>query len=125
MDIALDLMASINNFWDYLYQAMIVWSINGHIPPKLKEMLSGSVSDMTNTYNKFSDRMKELWVGGDQYRHQFMGHLRYHMTNGTNELLSKVQEAQVANYIILACLSTFFLYRLARYVQRIQERLAV
>ena len=121
MDITLDLLAACSDFWDYLYQAIIIWAVNGQLPPQFRALLSNSLQDIGQAFVKMWERGWELWSRENQYTHIFMGRLRYHMTNGTNEFLSKVQETHIAHYIIMGCLSTFLLYRLARYVQRLHE----
>ncbi|ELU04313.1 hypothetical protein CAPTEDRAFT_223896 [Capitella teleta] len=127
MDIFIDVFMEMNNFFDRAWQALIILCIEGQVPEQVNTMLAGSVRRMFASFGKLANRTKTFLNDGEIYEYGEVGvnmrdhvaNMRDHVANETSQLLSRMAQASVANYLLVAALMTYMVYRLARYMQRL------
>ena len=128
MDIFIDVFLEMNNFFDRAWQALIILCIEGQVPEQVNTMLAGSVRKMFASFGKLANRTKTFLNEGEFYEYgnydvgQMRDHvatMRDHVANETSQLLSRMAQASIANYLLVGILMTYMLYRIARHMQRL------
>lgn len=128
MDIVIDVFMEMNNFFDRAWQALIILCIEGQVPEQVNTMLAGSVRKMFASFGKLANRTKTFLNDGEFYDYgtydvgvmrDHVANMRDHVANETSQLLSRMAQASVANYLLAAVLMTYMVYRLARHMQRL------
>ena len=126
MDIVCDVAQEVSTFFELGYQALVLMCIEGRVPTDLAHLMSASAGRMIHAFTKLVNRTR------DPESEELSGELPKVMEgstaesiNGTStgtQFLTRMAQAQMANYVLIGFLVTYLLYRFAKHVQQVRGR---
>lgn len=126
MEVAMEVVAELafeaNQLCNLAWQALIILCIDGKVPHELKQIMSESCGKILGAFTRLVNRTQTFLGEGEVPPPAMVYYVPYDVTNGTSPFLSKVAQANIANYLLLGGFFTYCLYRLAKYIQGNQRQ---
>ena len=136
MDLLCDLALEISEFVDLAYQALLLLCIEGRVPTDLSHLISASAGRMLSAFTKLVNRTQtttsidsvededgvNMEISATESDDVITG-AQNNNTAGQptpttpSQFLSRMAQAQVANYMLVGFLVTYILYRFAKHIQ--------
>ncbi|KAK2148212.1 hypothetical protein LSH36_510g03064 [Paralvinella palmiformis] len=127
LDVAGELMMEISDLFSFSWQALIILYLEGQMPHNIQEVMSGCLSRILGTLTRLVDRTKVFFTEGEVTPPPpvtiYISDPQIHFSNHT-QVLTKVAQADLVNYVFLAGLVTYLFYRIGRYLQNMNANVA-
>jgi hypothetical protein len=129
MDVLCDLAAEASTLLELGYQAIVVACIEGRVPTDLARLASASAARMIGAFTKLMNRTRGADTDAStsssasspdlpEASDAIPGADNMNGTAPGTQFLSRMAQAQMANYVLVGFLVTYLLYRFAKHVQQ-------
>ena len=120
MDILCDVALEVSTFFDLAYQALVLMCIEGRVPTDLANLMTASGGRMLHAFTKLVNRTQPAEDETDvpeviEEAEAVNG------TSSSVQFLTRMAQAQMANYVLVGFLVTYLLYRFAKHVQQVRR----
>ena len=112
MDVAVELQT----LCDLLRSAIILFCIDGSLKEEYIHALFNSSTRLLMAFAKVVGTQENTGNNVDEN----IKTLKDHMAERTDQILTKMTQAAIANYVVVGAIVTYALYRFARYLQQVR-----
>lgn len=133
MEVAIDCVLSINDFFDTAWTTFVSLLLEGHVSAQEAKILLGSFGQVLYAFGKLFNQTQEklqsfrdsgFGISEMAGEESYLGSVK---SAAFDHYIPKAVQTDIANYLLIMSVVTYFIYRLASHILRRQqaERLEV